>query len=77
MLAYFQNCFSSHLFCLWPHLKALTFALQSNQTDYNVRSVVAFSSFTINELDESVDSGISALLTLSQAPAAAAAGNNE
>ena len=54
-----------------PCLKALTFALQSNQTDYNVHSVVAFFSFTINERDESVDSLVSAFLTPSQAPATA------
>ena len=49
----------------------VTFALQSNQADYNVHSVVAFFSFTINELDESVDSLISVFLTPSPAPAAA------
>ena len=43
VLAYFQNYFPSHLLCLWSHLKALTFALQSNQTDYNVHSVAFFS----------------------------------
>ena len=71
MLAYFQNYFSIRLLCLRSHLKALTFALQSNQTDYNVHSVVAFFSFAIDELDERVDSWISAFLTPWQSLAAA------
>ena len=47
-------------------------SLQSHyQTVYNVHSILAFFLLTVNKLDKSVDSLISAFLTPSQAPAAA------